>query len=117
MASLDHLDEEAFAYLTTRGRTSGRPHRIEIWFARDGHTLYLLSGSGTRTDWVANLRADPDVYMEVGSLETAATARLVTDAREDALARRLLFDRYQGGAGRDLTDWRRRALPVAIDLP
>ena len=35
---------------------------------------------------------------------------------EDARARRLVFDKYQPGYGGDLTDWRARALPVAVDL-
>jgi len=31
---------EPFLYLTTRGRRSGRPHQIEIWFAaHDGRAL------------------------------------------------------------------------------
>lgn len=105
-ARLAHLDGETFAYLTTTGRISGRAHRIEIWFARAGRALYLLSGGGSRADWVANLRADPHVRVEVGSLATTATARIVTDVDEDELARRLLFDKYQPGHAGDLTDWR-----------
>jgi hypothetical protein len=41
------LGEEDFCYLTTVGRVTGRPHTIEIWFAREGSTLYMLSGSAT----------------------------------------------------------------------
>lgn len=36
--------DEDFCYLTTRGRVSGQPHEIEIWFAADGETLYMLAG-------------------------------------------------------------------------
>ena len=44
----ERLGSEDFCYLTTTGRTSGKPHEIEIWFAlRDG-TLYLLSGGATQ---------------------------------------------------------------------
>jgi hypothetical protein len=46
---------EPYCYLTTTGRVSGRPHQIEIWFAIDGGTLYMLSGGGERSDWVKNL--------------------------------------------------------------
>src|SRR6185312_13518616 len=33
-----------YCYITTTGRRSGKPHTIEIWFALDGRTLYLLAG-------------------------------------------------------------------------
>ena len=35
-----------YCYLTTTGRHSGEPHRIEIWFALADGVAYLLSGSG-----------------------------------------------------------------------
>jgi hypothetical protein len=33
---MDDDASQAFCYLTTTGRVSGRPHTIEIWFARRG---------------------------------------------------------------------------------
>ena len=51
--------EDDFCYLTTRGRVTGEPHEIEIWFAIHGDTLYLLAGAGDRSDWVRNLRGRP----------------------------------------------------------
>jgi len=58
---------QPYCYLTTTGRVSGRPHRIEIWFAIDGGTLYMLSGGRERSDWVKNLRRTPAVTVELGS--------------------------------------------------
>jgi deazaflavin-dependent oxidoreductase (nitroreductase family) len=110
-----HADEP-FCYLTTRGRVSGRPHRIEIWFALDGPTLYLLSGGQDRSDWVRNVRKTPEVTVELGADVFAGRARMVADAAEDERARALVHDKYAGGYGGDLTRWRRSALPVAIDL-
>jgi hypothetical protein len=49
------LSGEDYCYLTTKGRVSGRPHEIEIWFGVHGNTLYLLSGGGEESDWVKNL--------------------------------------------------------------
>lgn len=44
--------------ITTIGRRSGRPRRIEIWFLHvDGH-IYITGTTGRR-DWLANLRAEP----------------------------------------------------------
>ena len=39
-----------FCYLTTKGRRSGGPHTIEIWFALQGDTVYLLAGGGDASD-------------------------------------------------------------------
>jgi deazaflavin-dependent oxidoreductase (nitroreductase family) len=107
---------EPFCYLTTRGRVSGRPHRIEIWFALEGATLYLLSGGQDRSDWVRNLRKTPEVTVELGADVFAGRARMVDDAPEDERARALVHEKYAGGYGGDLTRWRCSALPVAIDL-
>jgi len=56
-ATLGALGSDDYLYLTTTGRHSGNPHRVEIWFALSGATAYLLSGRGERSDWVRNLRA------------------------------------------------------------
>ncbi|HEX9371893.1 MAG TPA: nitroreductase family deazaflavin-dependent oxidoreductase [Roseiflexaceae bacterium] len=105
-----------FAYLTTIGRVSGRPHTIEIWFALDGRTLYMLAGDGDGSDWVKNLRRLPDVTVRLGETVFAGRARVVEQANEDALARRLVVEKYQPGYGEDLSEWRRTSLPVAVDL-
>lgn len=108
--------DESYCYLTTRGRVSGRPHRIEIWFALDSGTLYLLSGGRDRSDWVKNLLKRPEVTVELGTATLSGVARLVTEPAEDELARRLVYEKYQPGYAGDLRGWRESALPVAIDL-
>jgi len=116
-ASLATLGSQDYLYLTTNGRVSGAPHRIEIWFALSGTTAYLLSGGGDRSDWVRNLRADPHVRVRIGDRDLSATARVVEPStEEDATARRMVFDKYARGNAGDLTDWRASALPVAQDI-
>lgn len=110
------LVDEQFCCLTTRGRVSGRPHRIEIWFALDEQMLYLLSGGRGRSDWVKNLRATPDVTVELRGRRFAGCARIVEDESEDERARALVYDKYAPGYPGDLTRWRRSSLPVAVDL-
>jgi deazaflavin-dependent oxidoreductase (nitroreductase family) len=106
-----------FCYLTTQGRVSGRPHEIEIWFARQGDTLYLLSGGGDRADWVRNLRAQPAVTVRVGDVTSPAMGRVIeAGTTEDSLARRLVFEKYQPEYGGDLRGWRDTAVAVAIDV-
>ena len=116
MSAWSELADEQYCYLTTRGRVSGRPHRIEIWFAIEGATLYMLSGGGERSDWVKNLRRDPAVTIEIRPGQFAGRARIVTDTAEDERARAAVHDKYAGGYSGDLTAWRRSALPVAVDL-
>jgi deazaflavin-dependent oxidoreductase (nitroreductase family) len=111
------VDDEDYLYLSTTGRVTGTEHRIEIWFALEDRTAYLLSGGGDRSDWVRNLRANPSVRVRIGLRDFAATARVVAAATdEDARARRLVFDKYAPGSADDLTSWRDSALPVALDL-
>ena len=113
----ERLAGEQYCYLTTTGRVSGNAHEIEIWFNVDGDTLYLLCGGGERSDWVKNLRRTPDVSLRIGDATLRGVARLVdAGSDEDALARRLLTEKYQPGYERDLGDWRRTALPVAVDV-
>jgi deazaflavin-dependent oxidoreductase (nitroreductase family) len=111
------LAELNYAYLTTTGRVTGRPHRIEIWFAlRDG-VAYLLAGGRDRSDWVRNIMVSPDVVLEIGDRMRTTVARVLPPGETDALARRLLVDKYQSRYGDDLSEWGRTALAVAMDWP
>lgn len=110
--SLADLD---YCYLITTGRRTGGPHRIEIWFALGDGVVYLLSGGGDRSDWVRNLEVSPDVVLEIGGEARTTQARVVTDPQEDALARRLVADKYRPRSRGDLDDWERTSVPVAIE--
>ena len=78
-------------------------------------TAYLLSGGRERSDWVKNLIAEPAVELRLGETTHAARARIVEDPGEDALARRLLLEKYSPTNG-NLSGWGKSALPIAIDL-
>ena len=103
--------KEQFCYLTTTGRSSGEPRTIEIWFGTEGGSLYMLAGGREKAHWVRNLLARPEASVRIGEQEFSVTGRLVSDAEEDALARRLLLAKYHG----DLAEWGRTALPVAFE--
>ena len=110
------MPDDDFCYLTTTGRVSGDPHRIEIWYAAVPGTLYLMAGGGMGSDWVRNLVADPAVTVELDGADRRATGRVLHDAEEAERARTLVFDKYQPRYHGDLTEWHGRALPVALDL-
>jgi deazaflavin-dependent oxidoreductase (nitroreductase family) len=113
-AGLRALVHEQYCYLTTTGRVKGRPHEIEIWFALDGDILYMLSDS-QGSDWVKNLRRTPRVTVRIAGERFEGSARVVEDGEEDELARRLLVEKFEQEPG-SLSNWRRTALPVAVDL-
>ncbi|GAB6903072.1 nitroreductase/quinone reductase family protein [Kineosporia succinea] len=72
--------------ITTTGRRTGRPRRIEIFFYRALGNTYLCSGAGGgATDWHANLLAHPDfvVHLKNGvHADLPARAETVTDPHE-----------------------------------
>ncbi len=110
------LSSESYCYLTTRGRRSGNPHTIEIWFGLNADTLYVLAGSGMRSDTVRNALAQPDVRVRIGSTTFAGRTRLLEPGtEEDALARRLLLEKYAPGYSGSLDGWGKTALPLAFD--
>jgi deazaflavin-dependent oxidoreductase (nitroreductase family) len=117
-ALLEPVGDVPFCYLTTTGRVSGRAHRIEIWFAIDRATtvptIYLLAGARERSDWVANLVADPHCTVEIGEHTFDATGRVLEGTGEERAARDLVYAKYR--EGNDLEVWRESALPVALDL-
>ena len=109
------LGSQPFCSLTTTGRVTGRSHRIEIWFALQEETVFVLAGGRERADWVRNIFVSPQVVLEIGNVKRLTNARVVEPGTdEDALARRLLLEKY-GGHGENLTGWARTSLPVAIE--
>jgi deazaflavin-dependent oxidoreductase (nitroreductase family) len=72
--------------ITTTGRRTGTPRRIEIVFHRIDDRIWI-SGmpSRTRRAWIANLEADPRLTVHLKGDVAAnlpATARIVTDPDE-----------------------------------
>ena len=53
------LDRHWNCRLTVRGRKSGEPRTVTIWFAL-GDGKVFLTGDAKEPNWVRNLRANPD---------------------------------------------------------
>ena len=68
--------------LTTRGRKTGLPRTTALNYLADGDVIYVLSGSGSGSDWLRNLQADPRVQVQVGRRRFAARAEIITDPVE-----------------------------------
>jgi deazaflavin-dependent oxidoreductase (nitroreductase family) len=70
--------------ITTIGRRSGQPRRIETWFYRAGGKIYLTGLPGRR-DWYGNLQANPafTFHLKHGvRADLPATARVIVDEAE-----------------------------------
>ena len=114
---LSQLAKDDYCYLTTTGRKSRHPHEIEIWFGIQGNRLYLLSGGGDESDWVKNLRANPNVTVRIAKHTFIGVAQIVSEEKEARLARHMLAGKYQNWKeGQSLSDWGRTALVVGIEL-
>ena len=63
--------------LTTTGAKSGRPHTTPIMYVPDGDRLIVIAsnaGAPRHPAWYHNLRAHPEVTVEVGAETYPATA-------------------------------------------
>ena len=70
--------------ITTTGRTSGKPRRIEIWYFMVDRQVYITGTPGPR-DWYANLLADPRMIFHVkqgAQADLPARAIPIADAAE-----------------------------------
>ena len=82
------LDQGHVIDMTTTGRHTGRPRRIEIVFHNLGGRI-VISGmpvAGRTRAWIHNLEADPSITLHfkgpVAHGDVEGTARIVTDPAE-----------------------------------
>ena len=82
------LDQGHVIDITTTGRTTGDPRRIEIVFHNINGRIVIsgMPAPGRTRAWIRNLEADPSITLHFkGPLahgDVAATARVVTDPEE-----------------------------------
>lgn len=76
------LADDPTVDITTIGRRSGQPRRIEIWMM-DIDGRYFITGTPGRRDWLANLRANPALVVHLkrrAGIDVPAHAIEVIDA-------------------------------------
>ena len=87
--------------ISQRRATTGLPREIEIWFTQIGDTFYVIAEYET-SQWLRNLRANPEVHVRVAELSFAGSARIVSPQHDPDLHRRiqdLSRDKYGWGNG------------------
>ena len=92
------LNHSQIIDLTTTGRCTGQPRRIEIFLHHDDDQLFItgMPRADRTRDWIYNIEADPHVVIHLKqsvAFDVPATARVVTDLDErrpfiEAAARR-----------------------------
>jgi deazaflavin-dependent oxidoreductase (nitroreductase family) len=100
--------------LTTRGAKSGRERTNPLAYTRDGDDIFVIASKGgapTNPDWYRNLRANPNVTVEVGPERFEATARVATGTE-----RRRLYDLQASRmpAFKDYEKRTSREIPVVV---
>lgn len=75
-----------FMLLGTTGRKSGQLRLTPLNYAIDGGDVVCLSGFGEQAHWLANIRADPRVWVRLPSRMFSGVATQIEDVAE---ARRL----------------------------
>jgi deazaflavin-dependent oxidoreductase (nitroreductase family) len=76
--------------LHTTGRRTGRRRTAALVYARDGDAYVVVASNGgapAHPGWFHNLRADPDVEVQIGRRHVAARARVVDGAERERLWR------------------------------
>ena len=79
-------NHDQFLYLTTRGRKTGKPREIEIWFTELDGRYYVIAEYPT-SQWVQNLGANPEVEVRVSGRAFAARSRVLSPDSDDDLLR------------------------------
>jgi deazaflavin-dependent oxidoreductase (nitroreductase family) len=77
-------DPNQYLYLTTRGRTTGQPREIEIWYTQRGELFYIIAEYQT-SNWVRNVQACADVQVRVAGSNFAGAARILSAEKEPEL--------------------------------
>ncbi|MSQ61363.1 MAG: DUF385 domain-containing protein [Dehalococcoidia bacterium] len=113
------LSKDTLIDITTTGRKSGQPRRIEIAFILEGDGLYITATPDRRRNWFANMRADPRFTFHLKQSlqrDIPATATPITDVTE----RRAFFTSQLGERWTqfkdDLEDWIARSPLVRVRL-
>jgi deazaflavin-dependent oxidoreductase (nitroreductase family) len=96
--------------LTTRGRKSGQTRTTPVMYIREGEN-YVITASNNGSDqhpaWLLNLRASPQVEIEVPGKRMLVTASEVDQLNKDRLWAQLtsdapFFEGYKKGTTRSI---------------
>ena len=96
--------------LTTRGAKSGRERTHPLAYTRDGDRIFVIASKGgapTHPDWYRNLKADPNVWIQIKGDKIEVTARDATPDERPAMWKHMTevwpdYDNYQKKTDREI---------------
>jgi deazaflavin-dependent oxidoreductase (nitroreductase family) len=111
------LEHDLTIDITTTGRKTGQPRRLEIWFHNLDGELFL-TGLPRPCSWYANLCAHPEFTFHLKESVQADLAARATPVLEPAQRREILarIQRKLGRTGEDLAARVASSPLVKIDL-
>lgn len=65
--------------LTVIGRASGRRSTRPVWFVHEGDAIYLVPVTGSDSEWLKNVKANPEVTLGARGVTWTAKATPITD--------------------------------------
>ena len=86
------MDSGGIADITTTGRKTGLPRRVEIYFHQFDGDYYLTGRPGFKRDWEANIKANPDFTLHL-KRGIAADVPVVGETEPDAEKRAAIIFR------------------------
>lgn len=112
------VEKDLVIDITTTGRKTGQPRRVEIWrYLVDGE-IYL-SGSPGKRDWYANIVANPQfIYHLKRSMQAdiPATGTPVTDPAARRQIMQQIIDEFDYHNRGRIDEWVAEAPLVKLDL-
>lgn len=106
--------------LRTVGAKTGARRTNALSYARDGRSYVVVASMGgapKSPGWYHNLRADPEVEIQVGTRRMPATARPVLPGDPDRERLWALADRNNGGRYAQYQKRTSRPIPVVVLTP
>lgn len=104
------MGKTQFLMLTTTGRKSGQPRTTMLNYVADGDRLILIASNGgddREPQWYRNLKANPEVTVQVGSEHRRMRAATGTAEEKARYWPRMTanypgYDKYQAKTERDI---------------
>jgi deazaflavin-dependent oxidoreductase (nitroreductase family) len=106
--------------LRTVGARTGQPRTNALTYSRDGADYIVVASMGgapRSPGWYHNLRAEPDVEIQVGTKRIPVTARFVMPGDPDRERLWQLANKNNGGRYVQYQTKTSRAIPVVVLTP
>ena len=111
------MQNNPIALLTTTGRKTGEPRVSPLLYLRDGERVIVVAsrgGSDKNPMWYLNLKANPEVSVQIKKEILDLTARDATDAERANYWPQLvkMYPTYE-----DYQSWTDRTIPIVVCEP